>query len=159
MALVLTEGDPSRCRYPSIEGTFSRHTRSPRVARPVRRLRDAPVVDATPLLTADGRVVCARCIRATRPWTRMRGLLGRTSLPQGEGMLFDRTSSVHTFFMRFPIDVVFADASGEVVSVREAVRPWRAVSQRGARWTLELAAGEAARVGLAEGARLRVGEP
>ena len=87
-------------------------------------------VTPAPLHTEDGRVVCNRCTRARRPWTRMRGLLGRASLPQGEGMLFDRTSSVHTFFMRFPIDVVFLDASGEVVSVREAVRPWRAVSQR-----------------------------
>jgi uncharacterized protein len=108
-------------------------------------------------MTADGRVVCKRCARPATPWARMRGLLGRSSLPPGEGMLFGRTSSVHTFFMRFAIDVVFLDEAGSVVSVREAVRPWRAVSQRGARWTLELAAGEAARSGLEPGAQVRVG--
>jgi uncharacterized protein len=108
------------------------------------------------LATLDGRVVCDRCVRAAGPWTRMRGLLGRGSLPPGEGMLFNRTSSVHTFFMRFPIDVVFLAESGEVVSVREAVPAWRAVSQRGARWTLELAAGEAERVRISVGDRLRV---
>ncbi len=86
----------------------------------------------------------------------MRGLLGRRSLPQGEGMLFDRTSSVHTFFMRFPIDVVFLAQDGEVLAVRAAVPPWRAVSRRGAHWTLELAAGEAERVGITVGERLHV---
>ena len=81
----------------------------------------------------------------------MRGLLGRPGLPEGEGMLFPRTGSVHTMFMRFPIDVVFLDAEMCVLSVREAVPAWRTVKQRGAKATLELAAGEAARVGLAPG--------
>lgn len=105
----------------------------------------------------DGRVVCERCALPRSPWSRMRGLLGRSSLPGGHGMLFGRTSSVHTFFMRFAIDVVFIDRDGEVMSVREAVPPWRAVSQRGARWTLELAAGEAVRVGIGPGDRLDLG--
>ena len=106
------------------------------------------------LTTADGRVVCERCACATRPWTRMRGLLGRSALEAGVGMLFSGTSSVHTLFMRFSIDVVFVARDGEVLEVREAVPPWRAVSRKGARWTLELAAGEAARVSIVPGARL-----
>ena len=57
-------------------------------------------------------------------------------------------------FMRFPIDVVFLDAGLEVLSVRESVPAWRAVKQRGARVTLELAAGEAARVGIEPGITL-----
>ncbi len=84
----------------------------------------------------------------------MRGLLGRSGLPEGEGMLFPRTGSVHTMFMRFPIDVVFLDAEMRVLSVREAVPAWRTVKQRGAKATLELTAGEAARVGIAPGDRL-----
>lgn len=66
-------------------------------------------------------------------------------------MLFPRTGSVHTMFMRFPIDVVFLDGELRVLSVREAVPAWRAVKQRGAKATLELGAGEAGRVGLAPG--------
>ena len=84
----------------------------------------------------------------------MRGLLGRSGLPPGEGMLFPGTGAVHTMFMRFPIDVVFLDAGLEVVSVRESVPTWRAVKQRGAHSTLELAAGEAARVGIEPGITL-----
>ena len=84
----------------------------------------------------------------------MRGLLGRSGLEAGEGMLFPRTGSVHTMFMRFPIDVVFLDAEMCVLSVREAVPAWRTVKERGAKATLELGAGESSRAGIAPGDRL-----
>jgi uncharacterized membrane protein (UPF0127 family) len=112
------------------------------------------LVDLVTLRQENGSVVCEKCALATRPWTRMRGLLGRSGLPEGEGMLFPRTGSVHTMFMRFPIDVVFLDAEMCVLSVREAVPAWRTVKQRGAKAALELTAGEAARVGIAPGDRL-----
>jgi uncharacterized protein len=111
-------------------------------------------VDTVTLRQSDGRVACQRCMVADRPWTRMRGLLGRSGLNEGEGMLFPRTGSVHTMFMRFAIDVVFLDAEMAVLSVHEAVPAWRAVVQRGAKVTLELPAGEASRVGIASGDRL-----
>jgi uncharacterized membrane protein (UPF0127 family) len=81
----------------------------------------------------------------------MRGLLGRAALGAGAGMLFPGTGSVHTMFMRFPIDVVFLDAEMRVLAVREAVPAWRAVKERGAKAALELAAGEAARLGISPG--------
>ena len=105
----------------------------------------------------DGAQVCERCAVADRPWTRLRGLLGRRGLPQDEGMLFSRTGSIHTMFMRFPIDVVFLDADLRVLSVRRSVPAWRAVKERGARTTLELAAGEAGRVGIEPGIVLTLG--
>ena len=111
-------------------------------------------VDVVTLRQSDGRVVCERCSIASRPWTRMRGLLGRSGVEPGEGMLFPGTGSVHTMFMRFAIDVVFLDRDLRVLSVREAVPAWRAVKQRGARATLELGGGEAARAGIAPGDRL-----
>jgi len=114
-------------------------------------LREARLVNMTTLRHRDGRVACERCAVATRPWTRMRGLLGRPGLGAGEGMLFPRTGSVHTMFMRFPIDVVFLDAEMRVLAVREAVPAWRAVKERGAKATLELGAGEAARAGISPG--------
>jgi uncharacterized membrane protein (UPF0127 family) len=111
---------------------------------------------ARPLVTvrADGRVVCERCLVATTPWARMRGLLGRDELPRGEGILLRPAGSVHTFFMRFPIDVVFLDRDGNVLKVREHMKPWRTASCRRARMTLELAAGEASRRGITVGDRL-----
>jgi len=94
---------------------------------------------------------------ADRPWSRMRGLLGRGGLEEGEGLFLKPCGSVHTLFMRFPIDVVFLDRELSVLAVRPAVPPWRTARARGAKVTLELAAGEAARLGIQPGMRLRLG--
>ena len=84
----------------------------------------------------------------------MRGLLGRRSLPSGEGILLQPASSIHTAFMLFPIDAVFVDSGGQVMKVVRSLRPWRAAACRGARAVLELPAGEAERRGIAAGQRL-----
>jgi uncharacterized membrane protein (UPF0127 family) len=103
------------------------------------------------LATEDGRVVCERCLIADGPFARMRGLLGRKELPGGEGILLRPAGSVHTFFMRFPIDVVFLDRELRVVAIAADVPPWRTRGARGAKAVVELPAGEASRRGLAEG--------
>jgi uncharacterized membrane protein (UPF0127 family) len=108
------------------------------------------------LMTSNGRIVCERCFVADRPFGRMRGLLGRRSLPSGEGLLLRPASSVHMFFMRFPIDVVFLDRDLRVLSVAHRLRPWRIAGQRGARAALELTAGECERRGLRPGDRLEL---
>jgi uncharacterized membrane protein (UPF0127 family) len=105
------------------------------------------------IIAADGRTVCTAAI-ADNPLTRLRGLLGRASLPQGEGLLIRPAPSIHTLFMRFPIDAVFLDAELRVLGVDEALAPWRAAGRRGARAVLELPAGAAARAGVREGERL-----
>ena len=98
--------------------------------------------------------MCERCTLADSPVTRLRGLLGRDGLEQGEGLLLRPASSVHTFFMRFPIDVVFLDRTLVVVGIADGVDPWRAASRRGAKAVLELPAGESSRRGLAVGDQL-----
>jgi uncharacterized membrane protein (UPF0127 family) len=102
----------------------------------------------------DGAAVCGRCHLAETPRARSKGLLGRRELPAGEGILLVPGGSIHTFFMRFPIDVVFLDRANRVVGVRSTVRPWRMAFARRAKKTLELAAGEIQRVGLAVGEQL-----
>ncbi len=101
--------------------------------------------------TAEGTVVCERCELADGTLARMRGLLGRDSLEPGAGMLIDGAPSVHMFFMRFPIDVVFLDRDWRVVRIVHALRPWRVAGARKAVAALELEAGAAARAGLREG--------
>jgi uncharacterized protein len=108
---------------------------------------------------AGGHVVCERCVVADRPATRLRGLLGRRELPAGEGLLLRPTPSIHTWYMRFPIDAVFLDAELEVLEVRSNLPAWRMAMVRGARAVLELAAGEAARREVIPGSRLRVVAP
>jgi uncharacterized protein len=107
---------------------------------------------------ADGRIVCTSCEVADGLVSRTRGLLGRSELPVGEGLLLRPTFSIHTFFMRFPIDAVFLDRSGSVVDVVGRLKPWRAATRLRARAVLELAAGEAERLGLRFGERLEPAE-
>jgi uncharacterized membrane protein (UPF0127 family) len=103
----------------------------------------------------DGVVVCEECLVAATPFARMRGLLGRRSLPSGEGILLRPAGSVHTFFMRFAIDVVFLDDELRVVGIASNLRPWRTAGRRGAKAVLELPAGECERRNLTVGDRIR----
>jgi uncharacterized membrane protein (UPF0127 family) len=102
----------------------------------------------------DGLTICERCVVADRMLPRMKGLLGRRTLAPGEGLLIRPAPSIHTFFMRFPIDVVFLGADGRVLKVAHNVKPWRARSCRGARAVLELAASDAKARGISAGDRL-----
>jgi uncharacterized membrane protein (UPF0127 family) len=99
-------------------------------------------------------VVCERCELADTPLARLKGLLGRSDLPPGEGLLIRPASAVHTWFMRFPIDVVFLDRDLRVLAVADDLGPWRGAAHRGARAVLELASGESSRRGLRLGDRL-----
>jgi uncharacterized protein len=101
-----------------------------------------------------GEIVCERCRVASSPPSRMRGLLGRRGLEAGEGLLLRPASSIHTWFMRFPIDAVFVGAEGTVVRIAAGLRPWRVAARRGALEVLELASGECERRGLKQGDKL-----
>ena len=103
-----------------------------------------------------GAVVCARCAIADNPWTRLRGLLGRSGLDPDEGLLIRPTNGIHMLFMRFPIDALFLDDDLVVLRVVERLRPWRAAVRSGARAVVELPAGAAAGAGVREGMRLRL---
>lgn len=87
---------------------------------------------------------------ADTPLKRLRGLLGRGALEPGEGLLLPRTRSVHTCGMRLAIDAVFLDRNGAVLKV-VTMPPWRFAGARRARAVLELAAGEAERLGIRPG--------
>ena len=89
-----------------------------------------------------GRVLAERLERASTYWARFVGLMGRRALPAGEGLWIEPCSSIHMFFMRFPIDAVFLDRERRVKRVLLGLRPWR-VSPivLGARSVVELPAG------------------
>lgn len=70
--------------------------------------------------------------------TRLRGLSRRDRGAAGPGLLIPRCASVHTFGMRFPLDLYFLDAEGRVISVRRRVPPRRIAWQPGARYVLEI---------------------
>ncbi len=95
------------------------------------------------LLRADtGATVVESLEVADTAWSLFKGLQMRSVLPAGSGLLLVPCPSVHTWFMRFPIDVLLLDRQGVVVARRDRVRPWRIVLPvAGAHATLELPAG------------------
>jgi hypothetical protein len=74
--------------------------------------------------------------------TRLRGLAWRERADAGAGLLIPRCSSVHTFGMRFELDLFFLDRSGRVIAVRRRVPPRRVVWRRGAAAVLEIPSAE-----------------
>ena len=103
----------------------------------------------------DGAAVIATVYRTTNPWERLRGLLARPPLGEGQGMLIDPCGSIHTLFMGYPIDVVYLDRQLIVTRVVPALVPWRGSLGLGAAMTLELRAGGAAAADLRPGVALR----
>ncbi len=89
---------------------------------------------------------------------RLLGLIPFSTLAKNEALYFPRCQAIHTFFMRFPIDCVFLTSSMEVVEVLEGVKPNRLTMPRWrAQSVLELAAGQARRLGIEKGDKLHVG--
>ena len=93
---------------------------------------------------------------ADSAWKRMRGLLGRGSLPSGTGMRFEPASSLHMLFMRFAIDVVYVDRDERVVKLVRNFKPWRFSWAWRARTAYELSVGSIDRSGLVVGDVLEV---
>jgi uncharacterized membrane protein (UPF0127 family) len=90
--------------------------------------------------------------------TRRRGLLGREGLAESAALVIAPCWAVHTFFMRFVIDIVFVDRGGRVVKIVRRLRPWRMAASLRAYAVVELAGGGAdGPNGVAVGDRLYLG--
>ena len=109
--------------------------------------------------TRHGRIVARTLLTAFDSKSRKKGLLGRDSLPEGNALIIAPCQAIHTFAMRFAIDVLFVSKDGQVLKVRQAVPPRRiAVSVR-AFAVVELPAGAIERSGTQAGDRLQVCAP
>jgi uncharacterized membrane protein (UPF0127 family) len=102
-------------------------------------------------LQVDGRPTLLRIRLAARWWSRAVGLLATPRLDDPCGLWITPCDSVHTFGMRYPIDVVFVRGDGTILRVAKELAPWRAAGCRRARATLELRAGLAGELALAPG--------
>ena len=81
----------------------------------------------TSLVTEPGASIATHVEIADNWWKRFKGLQFRRPLGKDHAILLRPCPSIHTFWMRFAIDVVFLDGEGRVVDIRRHVRPWRAV--------------------------------
>jgi uncharacterized protein len=106
-----------------------------------------------------GTVLADRAGWARSFAARLKGLLGRSALAPGEGLLIEPCDGIHMFFMRFAIDAVFLDAERRVVRLFSRLPPWSTTPRvRGARSVLELPAGAGEASGTLPGDLLRVEE-
>lgn len=102
-------------------------------------------------IAASGERLLERVETAITVWERFRGLMLRHPLPEGQGLLITDCNSVHTCFMRFPIDLIYISGDNCVLKLVPAVKPWRVSACRGARAVLEAPAGSAEQAGLKTG--------
>ena len=126
----------------------------PSFLTPARNSKDLHAI----LNERTGRVVASAVELADTSETRRRGLLGRDSLDPSAALIIAPCSAVHTFFMKFVIDVVFVDRSGVVLKGVADVKPWRIAVRPGAYAVVELNAGAIRRSELKVGDRLQLRE-
>lgn len=92
--------------------------------------------------TTRGTDVADRAVPANNPWKRLVGLLNRSHLDPGEGLVLMPGGGIHMFGMRMAIDVIFVDRDGVVLKIAANVKPWRVVlAPRHSRYTIELPVG------------------
>ncbi len=104
-----------------------------------------------------GEIVASRVTVASRRLERAVGLLGRKCLEAGEALWITPCHGVHTWFMRFTIDVVAMDADGRVVDTASMLKPWRMrLPKPGACSVLELPAGTLLTIGTKIGDRIEI---
>ena len=92
--------------------------------------------------------VLPRVWKAANAYERMRGLLGRPPLVNGEGLLIDRCRMVHTMGMHYALDLIFLDAGGHIKKMVTNLPPLRLAGAFSAQSTLELPAGALSTLGL-----------
>jgi uncharacterized membrane protein (UPF0127 family) len=109
--------------------------------------------------TTRGTTIAERARVASSLVDRVVGLLATPEVLPGEGLLIKGTQSIHMFFMRYPIDVVFVDGSGRVRRTVSRLKPWRVIWWVfGARDCLELRAGALDGTSTARGDQLEFAE-
>ncbi len=115
-----------------------------------------PAMNVNLIRKNDQTIILNKGVLANTYLTRLKGLMGKTELSPGEGMLFPKCNSIHMWMMSMPIDVIFLKKQNEewqVVSLHRNLRPWKVlpVGCRKADDTLELPSGTIDRLNLKEG--------
>jgi uncharacterized membrane protein (UPF0127 family) len=104
----------------------------------------------------NNRLVARTLLTALDSASRRRGLLHHDSLPEGSGLIIAPSSAIHTFFMRFAIDVAFVSKDGHVLKRRSDVPPWSIAAAWRAFAVIELPVGALDRADTRRGDTLRL---
>ena len=111
--------------------------------------------------TTKKRAIAEEAEFATSIWSRFRGLMLRDieHFGDGQALVIDPCTSIHMFFMRFPIDVLYLSKSNEVLRAQRGIRPWRIgpLHTKGARFIIELPEGTISQSGTEIGDTVKIG--
>ncbi len=86
----------------------------------------------------DRELLWAEAKMVQYPWEAMKGLLGKTTMTDEELMIFPHNNSIHTFFMKIGIDVVFLDIHFRIIQAIGPLKAWKVCTCRSAYYTLEM---------------------
>ena len=103
-----------------------------------------------------GNVLFPETMEAVSFWQSFMGLMGKPAISCEEALVFYRTNSIHTFFMRFSIDLIYFDVNLKVVKVVPNLKPWRVSFCREAYGVIEVLGGEAEAKGVKIGQSLKL---
>ena len=106
-----------------------------------------------------GQVIATHLLSAFDSNSRRTGLLKHDSLPEGSALVIAPSNAIHTFFMRFDIDVAFVAKDGRILKVRHAMPPWRMAGALRGFAVVELPAGVLARSKTSVGDTLAIQSP
>ena len=105
--------------------------------------------------SGEARLLVPKLRIADSFWPRLKGLLGTSALAEGQGLLLSPCNSVHTFGMRYAVDVIFLDSAWRIHKIVENMAPWRGSCCWRAAAVLELPAGTVRQAGLQVEQQLR----
>lgn len=88
-----------------------------------------------------GQIVAEHLATAFDSASRNKGLLGRDSFEAGNALIIAPGNAIHTWFMRFPIDVAYVRKNGQIIKIKNSLGPWRLSAALGAFAVIELPAG------------------
>ena len=119
------------------------------------QMQTVQVVNAT-----KGTVVAQQAGLATSLGQRLKGLLGRSSISTNEALILRPCASIHTFFMRFSIDVLFLDKNMQVIRLIQNFPPYRlSPTVWGSQMVIELPTGKIIQTGTQIGDKLELKQP
>ncbi|MEG6612971.1 DUF192 domain-containing protein [Pseudoclostridium thermosuccinogenes] len=103
------------------------------------------------------QVICTEISIADTFMRRFLGLMGKKEIPPGKGLIITPCNSIHTFFMRMPLDIIFIDKSNIALHVIENLQPWRISPViLNARSVIEVPSGTVKKTGTTQGDRLEI---
>lgn len=75
-------------------------------------------------LYLNSKIICKNIEVAETFYSRFKGLMFRKNMNDIDGLLLKKCKSIHMFFMKFPIDVIFVDKNFNIVKICENIKPW-----------------------------------